>query len=630
MKKIVAVILAVSTILANSVVFADDSSKRFNDVESNDWAFEYITELSNRGVINGYDDGSFKPTKTVSRAEWAKMMVDAVGLPTADNNVYFADMADHWANKYVNAARDCLKGYSDGTFRPDQAISREEVTVAIIKIMGFDLSVVDSLNEWEEKDSFSDIDSMSDVSKACVELAAFSGLVSGYVDGTFRGNNSLSRSEATAFICRAFIYADEKLVSNVETQINEKVDRYVELTKDNIFDKNGKRIADFPCEYDYNELKEKFINEIKGMLPNKIINKEDIVINEGVFSKDVPVEHYVYRKDIEYYDLYGAKYLLAEMPISNEEVEEYEKSLYDETYNEDDVITPNIQVDRHIAYMYLFEPNVNSGSGIDGSLWFDVDLDGSEYERYWKEYKEIERERYLEYLPGMIRETKEKLRELNKQEMNSPERENTTDELLKYIIEYTTTDDMSDIEKVKAIHDWIIANIAYDTEKEKKMNNGEEVSGTDSETLINGKGVCAEFALLFDRFMKLLNIESIYIIGTAANFGEKFSVATNHAWNMVKIDGNWYHVDVTWDNPSKNVVTGNINYDYFLISDKQMNAKRQWNYGYYNSENHKFDNTPPTWYTIHGKMISEPIPECTEEIDVGFSRSSSSYQKPFR
>ena len=409
MKKIVAVILAVSTILANSVVFADDSSKRFNDVDSNDWAFEYITELSNRGVINGYDDGSFKPSKTVSRAEWAKMMVDAVGLPTADNNVYFADMADHWANKYVNAARDCLKEYSDGTFRPDQAITREEVTVAIIKIMGFDLSVVDSLNEWEEKDSFSDIDSMSDVSKACVELAAYSGLVSGYVDGTFRGNNSLSRSEATAFICRAFIYADEKLVSNVETQINEKVDRYVELTKDNIFDKNGKRIADFPCEYDYNELKEKFINKIKEKFPNRTINKEDIVINEGVFSKDVPAEHYVFRKDIEYYDLYGAKYLLAEMPISNEEVEEYEKSLYDETYNEDDVITPNIQVDRHIAYMYLFEPNVNSGSGIDESLWIDVDLDGSEYERYWKEYEEIERERYLEELPGMIREAQKNL-----------------------------------------------------------------------------------------------------------------------------------------------------------------------------------------------------------------------------
>ena len=194
--------------------------------------------------------------------------------------------------------------------------------------MGFDLSVVDSLNEWEEKDSFSDIDSMSDVSKACVELAEFSGLVSGYVDGTFRGNNSLSRSEATAFICRAFIYADEKLVSNVETQIHKEVDRYFELTKDNI-------------------LKEKFINKIKGMLPNKIINKEDIVINEGVFSKDFPVEHYVYRKDIEYYDLYGAKYLLAEMPISNEEVEEYEKSLYDETYN--DLYKKQIRALRRLA-----------------------------------------------------------------------------------------------------------------------------------------------------------------------------------------------------------------------------------------------------------------------------------------
>ena len=59
MKRIISVMLAVSIILANSVVLADDSSKRFNDVESNDWAFEYITELSNRGVINGFNSNNF-------------------------------------------------------------------------------------------------------------------------------------------------------------------------------------------------------------------------------------------------------------------------------------------------------------------------------------------------------------------------------------------------------------------------------------------------------------------------------------------------------------------------------------------------------------------------------------------
>ena len=149
--------------------------------------------------------------------------------------------------------------------------------------------------------------------------------------------------------------------------------------------------------------------------------------------------------------------------------------------------------------------------------------------------------------------------------------------------------------------------------------------------MVSGKGICGDFAALFDRFMKLLNIESTYVAGCVAKFGEKFSKASNHSWNLVKIDGNWYHIDVTWDNPSKNVVTGNINYDYFLISDKQMSEKRQWNYGYYDNKWISEAETGQMYYhVVDGRWISEPIPNCTEEIDVGFSRSSSSYQKPFR
>ena len=88
MKKFISLILSIVMILSVTAVFASgypetttkSYPQKFWDVSKDHWAFEYIAELTNRGVISGYNDGSFKPNRTVTRAEWAKIMVGAAGM----------------------------------------------------------------------------------------------------------------------------------------------------------------------------------------------------------------------------------------------------------------------------------------------------------------------------------------------------------------------------------------------------------------------------------------------------------------------------------------------------------------------------------------------------------------------
>ncbi len=222
MKKLISVLLTITMLfgISTAVLAADipqqDYPQRFWDVPKDHWAFNYIAELVNKGVLAGYEDGSFKPDSTVTRAEWAKIMVLAAGLPVNDNNVYFTDMGNHWANAYVNTAKDYLAAYTDGTFKPDQAAVREDVTVSMVKLKGYDVSNVD----YSYLSQFTDVNSISNSLKAYVAVAVEKDLISGFDDGTFRGQNTLTRAEAATLLWRAFQYGnDNKVVDTPDTPI---------------------------------------------------------------------------------------------------------------------------------------------------------------------------------------------------------------------------------------------------------------------------------------------------------------------------------------------------------------------------------------------------------------------------
>ena len=217
MKKIVSLLLTLTMCLSMTAAFADvpqapqkNYPQNFWDVPKDYWAFPYIAELTDRGAINGNEDGSFRPDNTVTRAEWAKIMVLAAGLNPSDNNVYYKDMADHWANIYVNTAKDYLAAYTDGTFKPDQAAVREDVTVSMVKLKGYNITNVD----YSYLSQFTDPDSVSSDLKKYIAVAVEKGLINGFEDNTFRGQATLTRAEAATILWRAFQYGNDNKVAD--------------------------------------------------------------------------------------------------------------------------------------------------------------------------------------------------------------------------------------------------------------------------------------------------------------------------------------------------------------------------------------------------------------------------------
>ncbi len=215
-KRILSVVIAFGIVFSCAMpVFAAEQKQRFWDVPNTHWAFDIISDLTERGVISGYTDGSFKPEATVSRSEWAKMMCVAGNLQINDNNVYFRDTNGHWANAYINAAKNYITAYSDSSFRPDQAIVREDVTRALVALKGYDISDVDYSHIMQ----FKDFDSISNQMKAYVAVAVEKELITGFDDDTFRGQSILTRAEAATLLYRAFQKGDAGKVADVPGQV---------------------------------------------------------------------------------------------------------------------------------------------------------------------------------------------------------------------------------------------------------------------------------------------------------------------------------------------------------------------------------------------------------------------------
>ena len=123
------------------------------------------------------------------------------------------------------------------------------------------------------------------------------------------------------------------------------------------------------------------------------------------------------------------------------------------------------------------------------------------------------------------------------------------------------TAQMSEYEMVKAIHDYIVNNTQYDYDR---LLNGTvpDISHSPLGVLQYGVAVCQGYAYAFELLCDLSGIECDFVGGVAGGGG--------HAWNQVKVDGKWYNVDTTWDDPIyyfNGVLTPYLSYDSFLVSD---------------------------------------------------------------
>jgi len=160
------------------------------------WAEANIEKLVALGAVSGCPDGTFKPDNTVTRAEFVTMLVKAFKLENRGGEP-FADTAAHWARDYIAAAvaGGLASGYDADTFGPDNLITREQMAVMIAKAA--------KLDPVADETQFADSSSISEWARGAVAAAVKNGIIKGCPDNTVRPQASATRAEAVTVIVNA-------------------------------------------------------------------------------------------------------------------------------------------------------------------------------------------------------------------------------------------------------------------------------------------------------------------------------------------------------------------------------------------------------------------------------------------
>ncbi|WP_162848530.1 S-layer homology domain-containing protein [Paenibacillus nanensis] len=172
----------------------------FKDIQGH-WAEAAVIRAAQSGFVKGYSDGTFRPEAQVTRAEFAVMLARALELPAAAESVSaFADSGSIpvWAQESIDAAVQAgvLKGYDDGTFQPERLITRSEVAVMVARALGL-------AAEANDQSSFADRLAIPAWAEPSVAAAVEAGIVKGRGGNRFAPDANTTRAEAVTLLLAA-------------------------------------------------------------------------------------------------------------------------------------------------------------------------------------------------------------------------------------------------------------------------------------------------------------------------------------------------------------------------------------------------------------------------------------------
>ena len=177
----------------------------FSDVPADHWAYDWVEGLYEAGLTSGYPDDSYRPGNPVTRAEMAVFLLKGMNTgtyspPAPDGSHPFSDIAGHWAESWMEELYDMglTSGYPDGTYRPQNDVTRAEMAVFLLRAKhgaGYSPPVTSG-------GTFSDI--AGHWAEDWIDQLAAEGITSGYVDGTYRPDNPVTRAEMAVFLTRTF------------------------------------------------------------------------------------------------------------------------------------------------------------------------------------------------------------------------------------------------------------------------------------------------------------------------------------------------------------------------------------------------------------------------------------------
>ena len=156
------------------------------------------------------------------------------------------------------------------------------------------------------------------------------------------------------------------------------------------------------------------------------------------------------------------------------------------------------------------------------------------------------------------------------------EKQKTIDKITDYVV-YQTSNMKTDVEKALFVNDYLALNCEYDNKVYEGLQ-ASEMSYSMYGCLVDNLAVCQGYTLAYIYLLDKIGIESVSVD----------SDSMNHVWNLVKIDGYWYHVDVTWNDPVYDIL-GRVSHKNFLVSDKKISTNHEGYVTQYKASNSKYD-----------------------------------------
>lgn len=451
----------------------------FSDVKNTDWFYDYVMALSEKGAVNGYPDGTFKPSGEITCAEYTKILLTALSFnvfsddqaktnsngkaetpsqdsgsvstetpvdTSADTSAPQPESDDtlkdkpHWAKSYIDTAvRDGIITEEDTLFAPDEPIVRSLMVKMLISALGIDPVILTSADK-----------PFADEADEYAETAWLNYLVGGYIENEaryFGGDRHTTRAEASAVIMRA-------------------------------------------CDY---------INDPVAFKESELIKFASV---SAVNTKLELINYFCYMSR-----------------IFSESVTLHSKKSYDEW----------TEIYQTAAYIY---PEYIMSRGYDCKYYKNSD------------YFDIT------FLYESDQETMLKIT------AEADSAAQSAADMIK-----AATDDV--FEQIKMIHDYIIEKCVYDYDN--YINNTVPYEAyTSYGAIVKGSALCQGYSAAFNLICKKLGIESYGVTGTSPTSTDF------HMWNVVRLDGLMYFIDLTYDDPYSPDGTESIEYTSFMLTMQQF------------------------------------------------------------
>jgi uncharacterized repeat protein (TIGR02543 family) len=169
-------------------------SEPYTDLDTEKWYHEYVDYVLENGIMNGYNSTTFGPNNTLTRAELAQILYNQAGQPAVTGETTFTDVNGWYKTAVIWAAQQGLvEGYEDGTFKPTKAITRQELATILWRAAGKPASTGDL-------SSYQDAASVSAYAKEALQWATANGIVSGKENNTLDPKGNAKRCEAAKMI----------------------------------------------------------------------------------------------------------------------------------------------------------------------------------------------------------------------------------------------------------------------------------------------------------------------------------------------------------------------------------------------------------------------------------------------